>query len=87
MIKSTSKSRTLVAHASDLLICPRWIIERDVDFTHCRHGGRYESDQSACMDCRFGPGCRWLDSNRTSTIDAASLSDLVQAIDSACINT
>lgn len=83
-IETTSNTRTLLAYATDLLKYPRWIIEREVDFTDCRHGGHYNAFLSECVECRFGPACHWLDLHRTPNIDDASLDELVHAIESAC---
>jgi len=83
-IETSSKTRTLRAYASDLLQYPRWIIEREVDFTDCRHGAHYNAFLSECVECKFGSACRWLDLHRTPKTDDASLVELVQAIESAC---
>ncbi len=42
-METTSKTRTLEAYVSDLLQYPRWIIEREVDFTGCRYDGHYNA--------------------------------------------
>lgn len=84
MSSETSKNqRTLAAYVTTLLEYPRWIIERDVDFTHCRLGSHYNEFLSECVDCEFGPGCRWLDRQRTPNIDNASLQQLVRALEGA----
>ena len=38
---TTSKTRTLKVYVEDLLQYPRWIIEREVDFTRCQYDGHY----------------------------------------------
>ena len=81
---TTANTRTLRAYALDLLETARWIIEREVDFTDCRDGGRYNAAESKCEECQFGAACRWLDSDRTPQLDKASLDELVVAIESAC---
>ena len=81
---TTANTRTLRAYAADLLQYARWIIEREVDFSNCRRQGRHDSAASECARCRFGAACRWLDSHRTPNVEAASLDELVEGIDSAC---
>ena len=81
---TTANTRTLRAYALDLLETARWIIEREVDFTDCRHSARYDAAASNCGECQFGSACRWLDSDRTPKLDTASLDELVEAIESAC---
>jgi hypothetical protein len=83
MTEASSSTRTLKAYAADLLQYPRWVIERDVDFTGCRHGAHYNEFLSECTECQFGPACRWLDQHRTPKTDDASLDELVEAIESA----
>jgi hypothetical protein len=81
--ETTSNTRTLKAYAIELLKFPRWHIEREVDFTDCRHDAQYDPLLAECVDCQFGPACRWLDQHRTSLTDDASLDELVEAIASA----
>ena len=81
--ETTSNKRTLKAYVTDLLDYPRWIIEHEVDFSGCRLGGHYNEFLSECVDCEFGPGCRWLDQQRTPKIDSATLEQLVRALESA----
>jgi len=82
--ETTSNTRTLRAYALDLLRYPRWVIEREVDFTHCRHDARPNAFLAECLECQFGPACRWLDRHRTPDLDDASLDDVVMAIEGAC---
>lgn len=82
--ETTGNVRTLIGYASDLLKYPRLIIERDVDFTDCRHGGRHNVFLSECANCRFGAGCQWLDHHRTPNLADATLDELIDAIESAC---
>jgi len=56
-MKTTSKTRTLEAYVSDLLQYPRWIIEREVDFTDCRYDGHYNAYLPECVNCQFSRGC------------------------------
>jgi len=82
-MKTTSKTRTLRAYVTDLLEYPRWIIEREVDFTECSYGGHYNAFLPECANCQFGRGCRWLDQQRTPDIGDAPLDELIQALESA----
>ncbi len=82
--ETTGNVRTLIGYASDLLNYPRLIIERDVDFTDCRHGGRHNAFLSDCADCQFGEACKWLDYYRTPNLTGATLDELTDAIKSAC---
>lgn len=75
-----SQARTITGHIVHMLEFPRWVIERDVDFTDCRQHGRYNEFLPECQECRFGRGCRWLDRNRTSALDDAPLDELIQAL-------
>lgn len=79
----SSKSRTLTAYATDLLQLPRWIIEREVDFTDCAHDGHFDESSAECVNCQFGRGCCWLDRKRTPSIHDATLDDLVTALEGA----
>jgi hypothetical protein len=80
---TTGKTRTLKSYAVDLLEYPRWLIERDVDFTNCRYHGHYNVFLLQCVNCQFGPACRWLDLQRTPDAEDASLDELVEALSSA----
>ncbi len=80
--ETTSNTRTLKAYAIELLKFPRWYIEREVDFTNCRHGGRYDESLEECRECRFGPACHWLDVHRTSLSSDVPLDELIEAIES-----
>ncbi len=79
-METTGKTRTLKAYVSELLQYPRWIIEREVDFTDCPHGGHYNAFLPQCMNCQFGRGCRWLNQQRTPDTAAATLDELVEAL-------
>jgi hypothetical protein len=76
-------ARTLIGYAENLLEYPRWLIERDVDFTHCHHDGAFSYASSECVACRFGEGCRWLNQTRTPTLEKVSLADLLLGLRSA----
>jgi hypothetical protein len=80
---TTANTRTLRAYAADLLQYARWIIEREVDFSNCRHRGQYQSSASECTECRFGAACLWLDQQRTPNLEEASIDELIEGIESA----
>ncbi len=77
------RTRTLTGYVTVLLEYPRWIIEREVDFTDCPHVGRYESRDQRCTDCRFGTACCWLDANCEAPGPDSPLGELMAALDSA----
>lgn len=81
--ETTSNTRTLKAYAIELLKFPRWHIEREVDFTNCRHDAEFNKLIAECAECQFGPACRWLDQHRSSLADDAPLDELTGAIESA----
>jgi len=76
-------TRTLRVYVSDLLEYPRWIIEREVDFTDCSYAGHYNAFLPECVNCKFGRGCRWLDQQRTPDIADAPLDKLIEALEDA----
>jgi hypothetical protein len=82
-METTSKTRTLRAYVSELLEHPRWIIAHEVDFTGCPYDGHYNAYLPECVSCQFGPGCRWLDRQRTPDTAAAPLHELIEALSSA----
>jgi len=82
-METTSNTRTLRAYVNDLLQTPRWIIQREVDFTDCPFDSHYNVFLPECVNCQFGKGCRWLDQQRTPKIDDAPLDELIQALESA----
>ncbi len=82
-MESTRKTRTLQAYVSKLLQYPRWIIEREVDFTGCRYDGHYNAYLPECVDCPFGNGCRWLDQQRAPDISDVPLDELIKSLGDA----
>ena len=76
-------SRTLRVYVSDLLEYPRWIIEREVDFTDCSYAGHCNAFLPECVHCKFGRGCHWLDQQRTPDIADAPLVELIEALEGA----
>ena len=76
-------TRTISGYARVLLDYPRWVIEREVDFTGCRHGGRYDTEDLLCTTCRFGQACHWLNVNVTAPSPDNALPELIGALDAA----
>ena len=72
------RTRTITGYVYTLLEYPRVRIERNVDFSNCRHGGVFDPDEPECTSCRFGDACRWLNRHRT-----ASLDELIDALGTA----
>jgi hypothetical protein len=81
--QSGSQSRTITGYLVNLLEYPRWLIERDTDFTHCPYHGRYERFVVECDACVFGKGCYWLSSYTAGETREAPLTDLVDALENA----
>lgn len=75
--------RTIGGYIITLLDYPRWIIEREVDFTDCHLRGDFGEDDPACDSCRFGAACRWLNVNRNSPSADAPLDELMTALRTA----
>ena len=82
MLTGTS-TRTIAGYLVTLLEYPRWLIEREVDFTHCHLHGRYDGDDEVCVHCGFGRACRWLSRNRSEPNLETPLPDLVDALQTA----
>lgn len=76
-------ARTLSGYAESLLDYPRWIIERDVDFTHCRYHGTYAASADRCTSCEFGEACRWLNLARIPASPDEPLAELIAALRTA----
>ncbi len=76
-------TRTLTGYVMTLLEYPRWVIERDVDFTDCHVGGAYEVGDNRCDSCQFGAACYWLNANRGTPAPTAPLDELVLALRTA----
>jgi len=76
-------TRTITGYVIQLLEFPRWYIERDVDFTHCRHSGRFDHDDSECVNCHFGTACQWLNQERSPDVGRGSATELVAALEAA----
>ncbi len=76
-------TRTITGYVSKLLEHPRWVIERDVDFTDCPYDGNYDDDITVCVQCSFGTACRWLNQRRSPAIDAGTVDKMIAALQSA----
>jgi hypothetical protein len=79
---TSRNSRTLTGYAATLLEYPRWLIERDVDFTNCHQNGAFDESVESCANCRFGDGCRWLRQNSVQTSQQPALDGLMTALKS-----
>jgi hypothetical protein len=80
---SGRNTRTLTGYVVTMLDYPRWLIEREVDFTDCHLDGRFDASDEQCASCRFGAACCWLNKNRMQPSADTSLKDLVPALDAA----
>lgn len=78
-------TRTITGYVTTLLEYPRWIIEREVDFTNCRHAGSFDPQDEHCTSCHFGAACHWLNQNRTAPTPDAPLPELLAALDTAVV--
>jgi len=76
-------TRTLTGYIVTLLDYPRWIIEREVDFTNCHLSGGFDENDNQCASCYFGEACHWLNMNRVSPSPDPSLDELLQALNTA----
>jgi len=83
MATLTNKTRTITGYIADLLEYPRWVLERDVDFSSCRYGSHYNAFIEECTECQFGTACRWLDQHRSRSLEDASLEQLTDALEAA----
>lgn len=80
---SGRNTRTLTGYVITLLDYPRWIIEREVDFTDCQLHGDFVSFDKRCASCSFGPACCWLNAHRETPCPETSLDELIDALDTA----
>ena len=78
-----ASTRTITGYIITLLEYPRWLIEREVDFTDCHLGGNFDSADERCRDCDFGEACNWLNINRSEPTLASPLPDLLHALQTA----
>lgn len=78
-----SNIRTITGYVITLLEYPRYIIEREADFTHCHLRGEYDADDSRCATCQFGAACAWLHGNRAVPPPDSPLDELMLALNAA----
>lgn len=78
-----TSTRTITGYLVTLLEYPRWLIEREVDFTHCHLRGNYDGHDNVCVHCGFGRACEWLNRNRGEPSLETPLPDLVHALQTA----
>ena len=76
-------TRTITHYVATLLDYPRWVVEREVDFTNCKHSGTYDESDLECTSCQFGGACRWLNLHRTRPNLNSPLNELIDALDAA----
>jgi hypothetical protein len=76
-------TRTLTGYVATLLDYPRWIIERQVDFTDCHLSGGFDETDTRCSACRFGAACSWLNTNRMAPSPDTPLEELLLALHTA----
>lgn len=76
-------TRTITGYVITLLDYPRWVIEREVDFTDCHLGGSFDRNDTHCTSCPFGSACCWLTSNRARPPPDAPLDELMRALKAA----
>lgn len=76
-------ARTLSGYVDTLLNYPRWVIERDVDFTHCHYQGSYTASDARCTTCQFGAACRWLNLAHPHGQPDDPLPELLDALETA----
>lgn len=78
-----ANTRSIVGYVKVLLEYPRWIIEREVDFTGCHYHGRFAASDTRCTSCRFGDACRWLNLRQPEPSITDPLPELLSALDTA----
>ena len=78
-----ANTRTITGYLVTLLEYPRWLIDRDVDFTECHLHGEFQSDDAICVSCEFGTACRWLRKNLGEPSLSTPLGELVGALQTA----
>ena len=76
-------TRTITGYLVTLLEYPRWLIDREVDFTDCHLHGDFGADDEQCRCCEFGSACRWLNQNRSAPSPGMPLPDLIHALQTA----
>lgn len=76
-------ARTLSGYVESLLDYPRWVIERDVDFSKCQYQGIYTASSDRCTTCQFGSACQWLNLAQLPTSPDQPLPELMNALTTA----
>ncbi len=76
-------TRTITHYVATLLDYPRWVIEREVDFTDCKHRGVFDGTDSECTSCEFGSACDWLNLHRSKPNLNSPLEELIDALETA----
>ena len=84
-IPTGNNTRTIAGYVKVLLDYPRWVFEREVDFTNCLYSGRYESSDDRCTTCHFGAACRWLNLRQPAPTASDPLPELLSALDAAVV--
>jgi len=70
----------LSGYVESLLDYPRWVIERDVDFSACHYQGVYTASAKRCTTCQFGAACQWLNLAQLPKSSEPPLSELMNAL-------
>lgn len=83
MMLTGRNARTISGYVESLLDYPRWVIERDVDFTDCLYQGTYTASADRCKSCEFGEACRWLSLARLPASPDEPLPELIAALRTA----
>jgi hypothetical protein len=78
-----ASTRTITGYLVTLLEYPRWLIDRDVDFSECHLHGDFDGNDAVCISCEFGRACRWLRKNQGEPSLSTPLSELVAALQTA----
>jgi hypothetical protein len=81
--QSGHNARTLASYVESLLDYPRWVIERDVDFSGCDYQGTFTASAECCTSCQFGTACRWLNLAQLPKSPDPPLPELVNALTTA----
>lgn len=78
-----NSTRTITGYLVTLLEYPRWVIEREVDFTSCHLQGEFEASDPVCANCQFGEACSWLSHHRGEPSLSTPLPELLNALQTA----
>ena len=83
MATLNNQTRTITGYITDLLEYPRWVLEREIDFSECRYGSHYNVFMEECATCEFGAACHWLDQHRSRSLEDATVEQLSDALEAA----